>query len=135
MPGFPVHHQFPELAQTHVQTHVHQVSNAIQPSHPLLPSSLPAFNLSQHQGLFKGVSSSHQLPDRRLNVGALLWKRGVLTIGPPEKPLDSSLNYSNICVFLVYHDFKKKSPANSEPGNPLYILNDFLLCEPFKKSL
>ena len=43
MPGFPVHHQLPELAQTHV----HRVSDAIQPSHPLSPSSPPAFNLSQ----------------------------------------------------------------------------------------
>ena len=46
-PGFPVHHQLPELAQTYV----HLVSDAIQPSHPLLSPS-PAFNLSQHQGLF-----------------------------------------------------------------------------------
>ena len=49
MPGFPVHHQLPEL----VQTHVHQVSDAIQPSHPLLSPAPPAFNLSQHQGLFQ----------------------------------------------------------------------------------
>ena len=48
-PGFPVHHQLPELAQTHV----HRVSDAIQASHPLLSLSPPAFNLSQHQGLFK----------------------------------------------------------------------------------
>ena len=47
--GFPVHHQLPELAQTHV----HRVSDAIQPCHPLLSSSPPAFNLSQHQGLFQ----------------------------------------------------------------------------------
>ena len=47
-PGFPVHHQLPELAQTHV----HWVSDAIQPSHPLSSPSPPAFNLSQHQGLF-----------------------------------------------------------------------------------
>ena len=46
--GFPVHHQLLELAQTHV----HWVSDAIQPSHPLSPPSPPAFNLSQHQGLF-----------------------------------------------------------------------------------
>ena len=46
MPGFPVHHQLPELAQSHV----HQVSDAIQPSHPLLSPSPPAFNLSQQQG-------------------------------------------------------------------------------------
>ena len=52
-PGFPVHHQLPELAQTHV----HQVSDAIQPSHRLSSPSPPAFNLSQHQGIFQCVSS------------------------------------------------------------------------------
>ena len=56
MPGFPVHHQLPEFTQTHV----HWVDDAIQPSHPLSSPSPPAFNLSQHQGLFKWVSSSHQ---------------------------------------------------------------------------
>ena len=56
-PGFPVHHQLLELTQTHV----HRVGDAIQPSHPLLSPSPPAFNLSQHQGLFQGVSSSHQV--------------------------------------------------------------------------
>ena len=57
MPGFPICHNLPEFAQTHVQS----VSNAIQPSHPLLPSSPPAFSLSQHQGLFQRVSSLHQV--------------------------------------------------------------------------
>ena len=47
-PGFPVHHQLPKLAQTHV----HWASDSIQPSHPLLPPSPLALNLSQHQGLF-----------------------------------------------------------------------------------
>ena len=47
-PGFPVLHYLPEFAQTLV----HQVSDAIQPSHPLLSPSSPAFNLPQHQGLF-----------------------------------------------------------------------------------
>ena len=47
-PGFPVLHYLPEFAQTHV----HRVGDAIQPSHPLLSLSLPALNLSQHQGLF-----------------------------------------------------------------------------------
>ena len=47
-PGFPVYYQIPELAQPHV----HRVSDTIQPSHPLLSHSPPAFNLSQHQGLF-----------------------------------------------------------------------------------
>ena len=57
MPGLPVHHQLLELTQTHV----HWVGDAIQPSHPLPSPSPPAFNLSQHQGLFKWVSSSHQV--------------------------------------------------------------------------
>ena len=48
-PGLPVHHQLPESTQTHV----HRVGDAIQPSHPLLSPSPPAFNFSQHQGLFK----------------------------------------------------------------------------------
>ena len=56
-PGLPVYHQLPELTQTHV----HQVSDAIQPSHPLSSPSPPAFNLSQHQGLFQWVSSSYQV--------------------------------------------------------------------------
>ena len=56
-PDFPVHEQLPELTQTHV----HQVGDAIQPSYPLSSPSPPTFNLSQHQGLFKLVSSSHQV--------------------------------------------------------------------------
>ena len=55
--GFPVHHQLPELAQTHVP----RVSDAIQPSHPLSSPSPPTFNLSQHQGLYQWVSSLHQV--------------------------------------------------------------------------
>ena len=57
MPGFPVHHQLLELAQSHV----HWVSDTIQPSHPMLSPSPPACNPSQHQGLFKWVSSSRQV--------------------------------------------------------------------------
>ena len=56
-PSLPVHHQLPEFTQTHV----HRISDAIQPSHPLSSPSSPAFNLFQHQGLFQGVSSSHQV--------------------------------------------------------------------------
>ena len=56
-PSLPVHHQLLELTQTHV----HWVSDAIQPSHPLSSPSPPALNLSQHQGLFQWVSSSHQV--------------------------------------------------------------------------
>ena len=55
-PGLPVHHQLLES-----QTHVRNVGGAIQPSHPLLSPSPPAFNLSQYQGLFQLVGSSHQV--------------------------------------------------------------------------
>ena len=56
-PGFPVHHHLPELTQTRV----HRVGDAIQSFHPLSSPSPPTFNLSKHQGLFQGVSSSHQV--------------------------------------------------------------------------
>ena len=56
-PGLPVHHQLPEFTQTHV----HRVSDAIQPSHPLSSASPSASNPSQHQGLFQWVNSSHEV--------------------------------------------------------------------------
>ena len=56
-PGLPVHHQSLEFTQTHV----HWVSDAIQPSHPLSSPSPPALNLSQHQSLFQWVTSSHEV--------------------------------------------------------------------------
>ena len=64
MPGFPVHHQLPELTQIHV----HRV-HAIQSPHLLSSPSPLAFNLSQHQGLFQWVSSSHQV-DIRVSTSA-----------------------------------------------------------------
>ena len=62
-PGLPVHHQLLEFTQTHV----HWVGDAIQPSHPLLFPSPPAFNLSQHQGPFKWVSSLHQVKPKEIS--------------------------------------------------------------------
>ena len=56
-PGLPVHHQLLEFSQTHV----HRVGDAIQPCHPLLSSSPPASNPSQHQGLFQWVNFSHEV--------------------------------------------------------------------------
>ena len=56
-PGLPVHHQLPEFTQTHI----HRVSDAIQPSHPRSPPSPPALNPSQHQSLFQWVNSSHKV--------------------------------------------------------------------------
>ena len=92
-PGLPVHHQLPEFTQTHI----HQVSDAIQPSHPLSSPSPPAFNISQHQGLFQWVSSSHevakvlefQLQHHSLqrNPRADLLQNGL--VGSPCSPRDS----------------------------------------------
>ena len=56
-PGLPVHHQLPEFTQIHV----HRVSDAIQPSHPLSSLSSPAPNPSQHQSLFQRVNSLHEM--------------------------------------------------------------------------
>ena len=56
-PGLPVHHQLPEFTQTHL----HQVGDAIQPSHPLSSPSPPAPNPSQHQSLFQWINSSHEV--------------------------------------------------------------------------
>ena len=57
MSGFSVHHQLLEPTQTHV----HHVSEAIQPSHPLSFPSPSAFDISQHQGLFQSVTYSHEV--------------------------------------------------------------------------
>ena len=73
-PGFPVHHQLPELAKTHV----HQVGDAIQPSHLLLSPFPPAFNLSQSQGLFNWVSSLHQVA--KVNASPYTWLIKCFTI-------------------------------------------------------
>ena len=73
-PGLPVYHQPPESTQTHV----HWVSDAIQPSHPLSSPSPPALNLSQHQGLFTWVSSSHQvakISESQLQHQSFQWTR------------------------------------------------------------
>ena len=67
IPGHPVHHQLPEF--TGSKTHTHWVSDAVQPSHPLLSPSLPALNLSEHQDLFKWVSSS-PLGGQRIGASA-----------------------------------------------------------------
>ena len=92
-PGLPVHHQLPEFTQTHVR----RVGDAIQPPHPLSSPSPPAFNLSQHQGPFQGVSSSHQVAkvlelqlqhqSFQRNPRADLLQNGLL--GSPCSPRDS----------------------------------------------
>ena len=111
-PGFPVHHQLLELAQTHV----HWVSDAIQPSHPLSSPSPPAFRLSLHQGLFHWVRSSHQV--------ATYWSLSV-SISP-------SSEYSGLISFRMdWVDLLEKAmvthssvlawriPGTGEPGGLL----------------
>ena len=92
-PGLPVHHQLPEFTQTHV----HRVSDGIQPSHPLSSLSPPAPNPSQHQSLFQWVNTSHevakvlelQLQHHSLqrNPRADLLQNGL--VGSPCSPRDS----------------------------------------------
>ena len=77
-PGLPVYHQLPESTQTHV----HWVVDAIQSSHPLPSPSPPALNLSQHQGLFKWVSSSHQVTkvlEFQLQHQSFQWTPGLIS--------------------------------------------------------
>ena len=80
-PGFPVLHYLLEFAQTHI----HWVSDAIQPSHPLSPPSPPAFNLSQHHGLFQWDGSSH-------------WVTKVLEL---QLQHQSSIGYSGLISFKI----------------------------------
>ena len=92
-PGLLVDHQLPEFTQTHV----HWVSDAIQPSHPLSSPSPPALNPSQHQGLFKWVSSSHQVAkvlEFQLQHQSFQWifRTDILQnglVGSPCSPRDS----------------------------------------------
>ena len=107
-PGLRVYHRLPKLAQTHV----HRVSDDIQPSHPLLSPSLPAFNLSQHQGLFKWVNSLHQVAKvLELQHQSFQWifrtdflQDGL--VGSPWTPRDSqeSSPHTNktICYIVLY---------------------------------
>ena len=79
-PALPVPHQLPECAQTHI----HWVGDAIQPSHPLSSLSSPAFNLSQHQGLFQGVSSLYQVTkvlEFQLQHQFFQWILGLISLG------------------------------------------------------
>ena len=105
-PGFPVHHQLPELAQTHV----HEVSDAIQPSHPLSSSSPPAFNFSQHQGLFKwvslswstGVSASASVPFNEY-LGLIPSRMNWLDLLAVQGTLKSHLQCHNSKVSILQH--------------------------------
>ena len=123
-PGLPVHHQLLEFTQTHV----HRVSDAIQPSHPLSSPSPPAPNPSQHRGLFQWVISSHQVAkvlEFQLQHQCFQWtpRTGLLQdglVGPPCSPSISSLQFlhlleKRLLVFLSEKDFSFSSFSTSCP--------------------
>ena len=106
MPNLPVHHQLPEFTQTHV----HQVSDAIQPSHPLLSPSPPAPNPSQHQSLFQWVNSSHEVAKvLEFQLQHRSFKRTPRTdllqnglVGSPCSPRDSQESLVTTVYRLLY---------------------------------
>ena len=111
-PGFPVPHYLPEFAQTPV----HRVGDAIQPSHPLSSPSPPAFNLSQHQGIFQWVSSLHQV----------------------AKVLELQLQHQSFqCIFRIdfiedWLDWSSCSPSDSQESSLKYALR---FCNSISKNL
>ena len=110
-PGLPVHNQLPEFTQTHV----HWVGDVIQPSQPLLSPSSPAFNLSQHQNLFKWVSSSNQVAkvlEFQLQHQSLQWTPGWFSFRIDcwislqsllEKALKSLLQHHSSKASILWH--------------------------------
>ena len=108
-PGFPVHHQLSEPTQTRV----HRVSDAIQPSHPLLFPSPPAFILSQHQGLFQWVGSSHQVVkvlELQLQHQSCQWifrlisfRMDWLDLLPVQGTLNSLLQHHSSKASILWH--------------------------------
>ena len=91
-PDLPVHHQLPEFTQTHV----HQVSDAIQPSYPLSSPSPPAPNPSQHQGLFQWVNSSHEVAKVLEFQLKWKWKWSNSVVSNPLRPMDCSPPSSSV---------------------------------------
>ena len=111
-PGLPVHHQLPEFTQTHI----HRVSDAIQPSHPLSSPSPPAPNPSQLQGLFQWVNSSHEVAkvlEFQPQHQSFQWtpRTGVLQnglVGSPCSPRDSlTISKMQIKTTIIYHNLIK----------------------------
>ena len=119
-PGLRVHHQLPESTQTHV----HWVGDAIQPSHPLSSPSSPAVKLSQHQGLFKWVSSSHQFS----SVQSL--SRVRLFATPWIAARQSSLSITNSRSSL-----RLTSIESVMPSNYLSLCHPLLLLPPIPPSI
>ena len=123
-PGFPVHYHLPELAQTHV----HRVSDAIQPSHPLSSPSPPAFSLPQHQGVFQRVSSSHLVPwglwpCSKRQINRRTTSRLLVTYVPPAFTGETQENWvtpqNGLSLQLIYHRQLKQKKMMREWGEPV----------------
>ena len=109
MPGLPICHQLPEFTQTHV----HWVGDAIQSSHPPLSPSSPAFILSQHQGLFKWVSSSIRWPKywsisfsispSKEYSGLISFRMGWLDLLSVQGSLKSLLQHQSSKASILWH--------------------------------
>ena len=109
-PGLPVHHQLLESTQTRV----HWVGDAIQPSHPLSSPCPPAFSLSQHQGLFKWVSSLHQVAkvlELQLQHQSFQWALGLISFRMDL--LDLLALQGNLKSLLQHHSSKASILWNS----------------------
>ena len=108
-PGLPVHHQLPEFTQTHVRW----VGDAILPSHPLSSPSPPALDLSQHQGLFKWVSSLHTpIQNKKFKrkgqpIGGFTWC--IVKLIPIAQLIITRL-YS-LCVYLYTYTHTNRDKA------------------------
>ena len=110
VPIFPVHHQFLELAQTHV----HRVGYAIQPSHPLSSPSPPIFSLSQHQSLFQWISSSHQVTK-------------VLEFQLQHQPFQWIFRADFLYDWLIWYRCSPRDSQESSPTPQFKIINSLAL--------
>ena len=116
-PHFPVLHYLLEFAQTHV----HWVSDALKPSHPLSPPSPPAFNLSQHQSLFQRLGSSRQVAKELmfLNYGVEKTLKGPLDC-KEIKPVNPKGNQA--CIFIGKTDAKAETPILCLPSSESWLI-------------
>ena len=130
-PGLPVHHRLPESTQTHV----HWVVDVIQPSHLLPSPSPPALNLSQHQSLFKWVSSSHQVAkvlEFQLQHQSLQWtprtnllfRMDSLDLPAVQQTLKSLLQHHSSKVSILWRS--RKLPRTIIKWTLMYIPHDLI---------
>ena len=143
-PGFPVLHSLPEL----VQTHVHRVSDAIQPSHPLSSPSPPALTLSQHQGLFQWVSLLGSIVQnsriRRKSVGKWRRARSTPALCTADRKTSPAFGYARCQDLIINRDVTWENRLWDKHMNHLehtvlemfllIVLTPYALCWPYTLS-